>query len=100
MVPARMSTRSKSAKLISGFFSVPALMDRSGVALRLEQHAGERILRRGARPDDELKGLEVALAGFQRRGEQHLDLLAGRLGAAREQERLAEHDRAFLLPQV
>src|SRR5690606_11706222 len=100
MVPTRMSTRSKSANEISGRrpFSSRALI--SAAALRLEHHVGQRLARIGARPDDELEGRIVALARLQRRGQQHLDLLAGRLGAAGEQQRLPEHDRALLLPQV
>src|SRR5262245_45524174 len=83
MVPARMSTRSKSAKVISGFRAAPELMVvTSGVAERLEKNARQGFLRRRARPDDELKCLEIALAGLERTGEQHLDLLARRIGTA------------------
>ena len=39
---------------------------RSGVAGGFEQHAGQRVLGRRARPDDELECLEIAFAGFER----------------------------------
>src|SRR5690606_39511541 len=99
MVPTRMSTLSKSAKLICGRSS-SGLLIASGVALRLEQHVRKRFARRHSRPDDELECLEIALAGLQCAVEQHLYLLAGRFRAAGQQQRMSEHDRAFLLPQV
>src|SRR5690606_1855094 len=102
IVPARMSTLSKSANAISGLRAPSVLIAEppSRGAVRLEQHARQGIPCRRARPDDELECLEIAFAGFQRGGQEHLDLLAGRFDAAGKQQRLAKHDGAFLLPQV
>src|SRR4029453_3506791 len=47
---------------------------RSGLAVRLEEHRGKRLLRRLARPDDELECLVVALAGIDRGAEHCLKL--------------------------
>src|SRR6266487_4537701 len=76
----------------------------TAAALRLPlsvEHGGvERLARRLARPDDELEGGEVPLAGIERGREQRLALPARRLDAAGQHQRVAVHDQPVLNPQV
>src|SRR5262245_38471745 len=70
------------------------------LALGLEHGGVERLARRLARPDHELEGGKVALAGIERGGEQCLALPAGGFDAAGEHQRVAVHDQAVLDPEV
>ena len=73
---------------------------RSGFARGLEHRRVERLARAFPRPDHKLEGGEMPLAGVERGAEQRLALLAGGLDAARQYQRVAEHDDAFLHPQI
>src|SRR5262245_40866722 len=73
---------------------------RSGLAGGLEHRRVERFARALAGPDDILEGREVALAGVERGAEQSLALGIGGIDAARQHQRMSEHDNAVLWPQV
>src|SRR4029077_19970106 len=70
------------------------------LARGLEHRGVERRAGLLAGPDHELEGREIALAGFQRARQQRLALRAGRLDAAGEHQRMAEHHHAVGGPEV
>src|ERR1700752_3794212 len=70
------------------------------LSLGLEHGGGERLTRGLVRPDHELEGREVALAGVERGSEQRLALPARGFDPAGEHQRVAIHDEAVLGPEV
>src|SRR3990170_6873369 len=71
----------------------------SCLSLRLEHRGGERIFRRLARPQYELEGLIIALAGLKGSLKKRLALADMGVGAC-EQKSVAVEQEAVFLPQV
>src|SRR5262245_23483612 len=78
----------------------PVVVASLRLPLRVEHGGVERLARRLARPDHELEGGEVALAGVECGREQRLALPARRFDAAGKHQRVAIHDQSVLNPQV
>src|SRR5262249_23874728 len=72
----------------------------SGLSLGLEHGGVERLARRLARPDHELKGGEIALACLERRAEQALTLAAAGLDDACQHLGVTVHDQAVRRPKI
>src|SRR5262249_45014877 len=89
---------------LNGAWSSPRVTRAVVASLRLPlgvEHGGvERLARRLARPDHELEGGEVTLAGVERGCEQRLALPARGFDAAGKHQRVAIHDQSVLNPHV
>src|SRR5712671_3930764 len=70
------------------------------LALGLEHGGVERLARLLARPDHELEGREIALAGVERGSEHCLALPARRVDPAGQHQGVPIHDQAVLGPEV
>src|SRR5262245_29837567 len=96
------SSRASTSQIVRGssLRVTPAVVASLRLPLRVEHGGVERLARRLARPDDELEGGEVALAGVECGCEQRLALPARRFDAAGKHQRVAIHDQSVLNPQV
>src|SRR5947209_9386939 len=101
-IRSRLPTRpqSRSRRPPGKTRSLRTSRDDSRLAGRLEHDGVHRLARRLAGPHHELERLVIALAGVDRGVEQHLALPSGGLDAAGEEQGVAEHDDAILVPQV